>query len=110
MEDMYAEKFELLEAKIRETVTLVSHLLEEKQSLEQENQVLRDRIEQLEAEAREQRTSAARYEPNLDQLLAQLETLQSGVATPQADPEAEALQALLDKETKGAKDHFELGH
>ena len=45
---MYAEKFELLEAKIRETAMLVSRLREEKRQLEQENEQLRVRIAELE--------------------------------------------------------------
>jgi len=47
---MYAEKFELLEAKIRETAMLVSRLREEKRQLEWENEQLRVRVAELEAQ------------------------------------------------------------
>ena len=47
---MYAEKFELLEAKIRETAMLVSRLREEKRQLEWENEQLRARVAELEAQ------------------------------------------------------------
>ncbi len=108
---MYAEKFELLEAKIRETAMLVSRLREEKWQLEQENEQLRERAFELEEEARQSREDAARYVPNLDNLLQQLETLQDDDSRtlPAADSVAIAIQELLGKETRDAQDHFQLG-
>jgi Flp pilus assembly protein TadD len=107
---MYAEKFELLEAKIRETAMLVSRLREEKRQLEQENEQLRERIYELEEEVRRSREDAASYAPNLDSLLQQLETLQEGDESPSdSDPVTVAMQELLAKETKDAEDHFQLG-
>lgn len=107
---MYAEKFELLEAKIRETVMLVSRLREEKRQLEQENEQLHERLKELEEKLRSAREDAARYVPNLDSLLQQLDTLQAGVEAPQStDPLTTSLHELMTKETKGAEDHFQLG-
>ena len=73
---MYAEKFELLEAKIRETAMLVSRLREEKRQLEWENEQLRARITELEEYLQRSQGAADRYIPNLDNLLQQLDTLQ----------------------------------
>ena len=56
---MYAEKFELLEAKIRETAMLVSRLREEKRQLEQENEQLRERLYELEEELRRAQTDSS---------------------------------------------------
>ncbi len=108
---MYAEKFELLEAKIRETAMLMSRLREEKQQLEQENAQLRERVLELEEEARQSREDAASYAPNLDSLLQQLETLHDGGDTlsQSVDPVATSIQELLGKETRDANDHFQLG-
>ncbi len=108
---MYAEKFELLEAKIRETTMLVSRLREEKRQIEQENEQLRERIFELEEEVRRSREDAASYVPNLDNLLQQLETLHEGDDCSQdlGDPLAMAIQELLAKEPRDADDHFQLG-
>jgi Flp pilus assembly protein TadD len=107
---MYAEKFELLEARIRETALLVSRLREEKRQLEQENEQLRERIDEIEEELRRSREDVANYAPNLDSILQQLETLQEGEGSPTAlDPAMLAVQELLAKETKTAQDHFQLG-
>jgi tetratricopeptide (TPR) repeat protein len=107
---MYAEKFELLEAKIRETAMLVSRLREEKRHLEQENEQLRERIYELEEDIRRSREDTASYAPNLDSLLQQLDTLQEGSESPTGpDPVALAMQELLAKATKSAEDHFQLG-
>ena len=73
---MYAEKFELLEAKIRETAMLVSRLREEKRQLEWENEQLRARIAELEEQLQRSQGAADRYMPSLDNLLQQLDTLQ----------------------------------
>ena len=77
---MYAEKFELLEAKIRETAMLVSRLREEKRQLEWENEQLRDRVAELEAQLQGSHRGADRFEPDLDHLLEQLDTLQQGLS------------------------------
>jgi Flp pilus assembly protein TadD len=107
---MYAEKFELLEAKIRETAMLVSRLREEKRQLEQENEQLRERLYALEEEVRRSRDVSSRYMPNLDNLLQQLDTLQADGGMPQsADPVQTAMQELLIKEPKNAEEHFQLG-
>jgi lipopolysaccharide biosynthesis regulator YciM len=106
---MYAEKFELLEAKIREIAMLVSRLREEKQRLEQENEQFRERIEELEEELQRSQDYESRYVPNLDNLLQQLETLQEDEADTRRDPVATAMQELLAKETKTPEDHFHLG-
>jgi tetratricopeptide (TPR) repeat protein len=75
---MYAEKFELLEAKIRETAMLVSRLREEKRQLEQENAQLHARIAELEGHLQRSQGVEERYMPGLDHLLQQLDTLQQG--------------------------------
>ncbi len=106
---MYAEKFELLEAKIRETAMLVTRLREEKRQLEQENEQLRERIYELEEELRRSREDASRYVPNLDNLLQQLEALQEGSESRKADPVAMAIEELQAKEIKDADDYFQLG-
>lgn len=77
---MDAEKFELLETKIRETAMLVSRLREEKQQLEWENEHLRGRVADLEAQLVATTGVGQRYEPEIDHLLAQLDTLQQGEA------------------------------
>ena len=100
----------MLEAKIRETAMLVLRLREEKRQLEQENEQLRERLEELEEALRSSREDAARYVPNLDSLLQQLETLQAGVEPPKStDPLTTSLHELMAKETKGAEDHFRIG-
>lgn len=109
---MYAEKFELLEARIRETALLVSRLREEKRQLEQENEQLRERLDELEEEIRRSRQDVAHYAPNLDSLLQQLETLQTAegdAVSAEPDPGVVAIQELLAKEPKRAEDHFQLG-
>jgi len=49
---MYDEKFELLEAKIRETAMLVSRLREEKRQLEWENEQLQPALPNLKPNSR----------------------------------------------------------
>ncbi len=83
---MYAEKFELLEAKIRETAMLVSRLREEKRQLEWENEQLRARIAELEEHLQRSQGVEERYVPSLDNLLQQLDTLQQGEESAQAAP------------------------
>jgi tetratricopeptide (TPR) repeat protein len=108
---MYAEKFELLEAKIRETAMLVSRLREEKRQLEQENEQLREQIYALEEELRRSREDASRYMPNIDSLLQQLDTLHEATTAPRnpVDVSATTLQQLQTKEGKTPEDHFQLG-
>jgi Flp pilus assembly protein TadD len=107
---MYAEKFELLEAKIRETALLVSRLREEKRQLEQENEQLRERLYTLEEETRRSHDDSSQYVPNLDSLLQQLETLHTdGNSVQESDPVSTAMQELLGKEPKNAEEHFQLG-
>ena len=79
---MYAEKFELLEAKIRETAMLVSRLREEKQQLEWENEHLRARVAELENQIEGVAGAGQPYEPEIDHLLEQLDTLQQGEEMP----------------------------
>lgn len=106
---MYTEKFELLEAKIRETAMLVARLREEKRQLEQENEQLRERISELEEELRRSREDASRYVPNLDSLLQQLSALHEGEEGRVADPLALAIAEVQAKEVKDAADYFQLG-
>jgi Flp pilus assembly protein TadD len=106
---MYAEKFELLEAKIRETAMLVARLREEKQRLEQENMQLRARLEKLEEDIRLSREDESRHVPDLDNLLQQLETLQAEEGDVSHDPVTTAMQELVAKEDKNPEDHFQLG-
>ena len=77
---MSAEKYALLEAKIRQTASLVARLREESQQLAQENEQLYARIADLEEELRRARRPGAESVPNLDHWLEQLDTLH------QADP------------------------
>ena len=72
---MSAEKYALLEARIRQTASLVARLREENQLLVQENEQLCERIAELEEELRRVRRPGAESAPNLDHLLAQLDTL-----------------------------------
>jgi tetratricopeptide (TPR) repeat protein len=109
---MYAEKFELLEAKIRETAMLVSRLREEKRQLEQENEQLRDRLKALEDELQQSRDDSSRYVPNLDSLLQQLETLHAASTLPHPVPSAsaEAVPPVLARgEQKTPEEPFQLG-
>lgn len=97
---MYAEKFELLEAKIRETAMLVSRLREEKQYLEQENAQLRTRLLALEEEVQRLQEGRGSYPPNLDSLLQQLDTIQQveqgHPAPPPSTPQASSVPSLPD--------------
>ena len=92
---MYAEKFELLEAKIRETAMLVSRLREEKRQLEWENEQLRARVTELEAHLEGSPQASDRYEPDLDHLLEQLDTLQQGVEPARGRPGSHGASGAL---------------
>lgn len=121
---MSAEKYALLEARIRQTASLVARLREENHLLVQENEQLCERIAELEEELRQARRPGAESAPNLDQLLEQLETLHQADLPPRtvetagtdepepaADdvaaeaPQAEAPQA----EPQTEEDYFHLG-
>lgn len=106
---MYAEKFELLEAKIRETAMLVSRLREEKRQLEWENTQLRTRIAELEEQLQGSQRGVDRYGPNLDQLLEQLDTLQQGEEEPRPAPGPVAPQEPSGPEPKHLEDHVQRG-
>ena len=106
---MYAEKFELLEAKIRETAMLVSRLREEKRQLEWENEQLRARIAELEAQLQGSHREADRFEPDLDHLLEQLDTLQQGAELPRAAPAPMASQEPSGHEPPQVEDHVQRG-
>ncbi len=85
---MYTEKFELLEAKIRETARFVARLREEKWQLEQENAQLREHIQSLEEELqRFQGHRGGESEPDLDHLLQELDTLQHEDTLPPTEVE-----------------------
>jgi len=108
---MDAEKFELLEARIRETASLVSRLREEKRQIEQENAQLRQRIVELEAALQAVEADASRYAPDIDSLLAQLDTLHSDVDSPvvDTDPVGTAIDEMEAKPSKNPDDYYELG-
>ena len=72
---MSAEKYALLEARIRQTASLVGQLRDENQQLVEENERLRQRVAALEKEVRRGRQPGAESGQDLDQLLAQLDTL-----------------------------------
>ncbi len=106
---MYDEKFELLEAKIRETTMLVSRLREEKRQLEWENEQLRARVAELEAQVARSGDPEARYVPNLDHLLEQLDTLQQE-DTPSAPPATSLpVPPPMIRETPPLEDHVQRG-
>ncbi len=106
---MYAEKFELLEAKIRETAMLVSRLREEKRQLEWENEQLRARIAELEEQLQGSQRGAERYVPHLDHLLEQLDTLQQGEETPQTALAPVAPQEPPERDPQDIEDHVQRG-
>ncbi len=108
---MDAEKFELLDAKIRETTLLVSRLREEKRQVEEENAQLRQRVEELETALQQVEANASRYAPDIDSLLAQLDTLHNeGSAPPEeVDPVATAIEDFESRANKGPNDYYELG-
>lgn len=108
---MDAEKFELLEARIRETTLLVLRLREEKRQVEEENAQLRQRIVELETAMQEVEANASRYAPDIDSLLAQLDTLHNDVEAPvvEVDPVAAAIDDMETRPSKGPDDYYELG-
>lgn len=106
---MDAEKFEMLEARIRETALLVTSLREEKQRVEDENAQLRAHIGELEQALDQAQEMGARYAPNIDNLLEQLDSLHTGGDGVAADAVAVAIGELQTQEDKGAVEYFELG-
>ena len=108
---MDAEKFEMLEARIRETAMLVTRLREEKQRVEQENAQLRAHIGELEQALDQAQEMGTRYAPNLDNLLQQLDSLHTGEdgGGVGVDAVAVAIDELQAQEAKGAVEYFELG-
>ena len=106
---MYAEKFELLEAKIRETAMLVSRLREEKRQLEWENEQLRARVTELEAHLQGSQQVSDRYEPDLDHLLEQLDTLQQGEEPARAAPAPMAPEEPSGHDPTQVEDHVQRG-
>ena len=119
---MSAEKYALLEARIRQTATLVGQLREENQQLREENQQLRERVSALEVEDRRGRQPDAEGQ-NLDELLAQLDTLHgTETQTPtfetadtyESEPgdgetHAAAEEEPRTEEPQTAEDYFQLG-
>ena len=106
---MYAEKFELLEAKIRETAMLVSRLREEKRQLEWENEQLRARLAELEEQFQRSQGVEERYVPSLDNLLQQLDTLQQGEESPRATPPPVAPPEVSGHDPRSIEDHVQRG-
>jgi len=106
---MYAEKFELLEAKIRETALLVSRLREEKRQLEWENEQLRARIAEFEEQLQHSQGAEEHYMPSLDRLLQQLDTLQQGEDSPPALPSPSDLAESPEDDPKSIADHVQRG-
>ena len=106
---MYAEKFELLEAKIRETAMLVSRLREEKRQLEWENEQLRARIAELEEHLQRSQGVEERYVPNLDNLLQQLDTLQQGEESAPAAPPPMAPPEVPGRDPRSIEDPVQRG-
>ena len=93
---MSAEKYALLEARIRQTASLVVQLRDENRQLTEENERLRERVATLEDEARRDGQSAAGTAPDLDELLAQLDTLH------ETEPPAPAVEAQAPTEPEPA--------
>jgi len=106
---MDAEKFELLEARIRETAGLVMRLREEKQRVEEENALLRAHIGELEQALQQAQEMGSRYTPNIDNLLEQLDTLHAEEGRVTTDAVTVAIGDLQAREMKGAEEYFELG-
>ena len=119
---MSAEKYALLEARIRQTASLVARLREENQLLTQENEQLCGRIAELEEELRSARLPGAESAPTLDHLLEQLDTLHQADSPPTvervkpaAEPAAEpvtddlAVEEPQAEEPQTEKDYFDLG-
>lgn len=106
---MCAEKFELLEAKIRETALLVLRLREEKRQLEWENEQLRARLAELEEQLQRSQGVEESYVPNLDSLLQQLDTLQQDEDSLGAIPPPTALPEVPGRDPRSIEDLVQRG-
>ena len=115
---MSAEKYALLEARIRQTASLVARLREENQLLTQENEQLCARIADLEEELQYARRPESESATNLDHLLEQLDTLHQADSPPtveKVEPEAEPTTDDMPAEEPKAgepqteEDYFQLG-
>ena len=116
---MSAEKYALLEARIRQTANLVAQLREENQQLVQENEQLYERIAELEEQLQHARRPGAESAPNLDHLLEQLDTLHQAdsprtvrtVAAYEPEPAADDLAADEPRAEapQTEEDYFQLG-
>ena len=116
---MSAEKYALLEARIRQTASLVGQLRDENQQLMRENERLRERVAALEEEARRERQPDAEAVVNLDQLLAQLDTLHQAEPQPTQIDAADTFEsesatgdapAEKEEEPHGVETHAETAH
>lgn len=112
---MSAEKYALLEARIRQTASLVAQLREENQQLAHENEQLYERLAELEEELRRARRPGAEAAPDLDHLLDQLDTLHQADSPPRTvettetyEPEP-AADDLAAEEPQTEEDYFHLG-
>ena len=115
---MSAEKYALLEARIRQTASLVARLREENQQLVQENEQLYERIAELEEKLQHARRPGTESVPNLDHLLDQLDTLHQADSprtagteeTYEPEPATDDLAAEEpQEEPQTEEDYFQLG-
>lgn len=115
---MSADKYALLEARIRQTANLVARLREENQLLVQENEQLCARIAELEKELQHARRPESESALNLDHLLEQLDTLHQPDSPPTIEKvEAHEPEAATDvpaeepqaEEPQTEEDYFQLG-
>ena len=116
---MSADKYALLEARIRQTASLVARLREENQLLVQENEQLCERIAELEEQLQHARRPGAESAPNLDHLLEQLDTLHQADSPPtvekveayEPEPATDGMSAEEPQaeEPQTEEDYFRLG-
>ena len=118
---MSADKYALLEARIRQTANLVAQLREENQLLLHENAQLRERVAALEEQARRRGQPGSEAGQHLDELLAQLDTLHEAESAASTDETAVvhesetargaelAEQEPHEDEPQTAEDYFQLG-
>ena len=116
---MSADKYALLEARIRQTANLVARLREENQLLVQENEQLCARIAELEKELQHARRPESESAANLDHLLEQLDAVHQMDSLPTVEKvEASEPEAATDdvpaeepkiEEPHTQEDYFQLG-
>lgn len=114
---MSAEKYALLEAKIRQTASLVVQLRQENQQLAQENEQLYERIAELEEQLQHARRLGTESAPELDHLLEQLDTLHQADSPPRNVERYEPQPAANDlaaeepqaEEPQTEEEYFHLG-